>query len=345
MSRMAPLLIRADSSVSMGTGHVMRCLALAQGWTARGGDVTFLGRYESPALPAHLEAAGMRVRRVREEGDPRAAADVLRELAGGGQKPWMVLDGYQFDAEYQRAIRESGWPLLVVDDGGELPWYHASVILNQNLEAESRRYPCGPETRLLLGTRFALLRAEFRSRARRRRRVRRTGARVLVSLGGADAENGTLKVLQALAQVRLDGLEVCVVAGPANPHRDALREAIGGFRLLETVEDMPSLMEWADAAVVAGGTTCWEIAYLGLPSLVMILAENQRPVAESLARCGAARSMGWHHQVSAAALARALEELLADEEARRAMSRTGRSLVDGRGVDRVVRELSALESA
>ncbi|HNS51955.1 MAG TPA: UDP-2,4-diacetamido-2,4,6-trideoxy-beta-L-altropyranose hydrolase [Anaerolineae bacterium] len=335
-----PLLVRADASPQMGTGHVMRCIALAQAWLAEGGRVVLAAASLTPSLEAWLQAEGIAMARLEAEtGSPEDVAGTLaladREGAG-----WLVVDGYGFSGEYQRAIVEAGLPLLAIDDYGHAGHYWAGLVLNQNLDAREEIYRSRePAASLLLGTRYALLRREFLSSRDRRRTIATAARRVLVTMGGADPANATLRVIAALGELDLPGLEAKVVVGGSNPHLDAIRKAARRCRpwlgLVENVTNMPELMAWADLAVSSAGTTCWELALMQLPALLLVLADNQRPNAQEMERLGAAVSLGWHGGAAPAAVAATLRSLLEDPAARAAMAQAGAALVDGRGSERV----------
>jgi len=338
------LLVRADATVAMGTGHVMRCFALAQVWQATGGTVTFLSRCESPALR----------RRVRDEGirlasppavhpDPRdweATARLVKRL-----KPdWLVLDGYHFDTGYQQAARDAGVRVMVTDDLVHWPRYHADVLLNQNLGAGKLSYNCDPDTRMLLGPRYALLRTEFLEWRRRRRRIPKQARKVLVTMGGSDPKNVTLKVIRILKRVPVVGLEAVVMVGAGNPHLDVLKAEVQqpgvggrgpGIRFAHAPENVAELMAWADLAVSAGGSTCWELVLMGLPSLVLVVADNQRGVAAALDTAGAAR------RTTLRRLRADIADILGRVNERRSISERGREMVDGGGGRRVVTRLKA----
>jgi len=332
------LLIRADADTRMGTGHVMRCLALAQAWQDAGGRVTFLSAALPPGLEARLGAEGMRV--VTLAADAGQTARTAQELGAD----WVVLDGYQFDTGYQKALKDAGARLLVLDDNGEAGTYHADLVLNQNVHARAEWYESrAPHTRLLLGTRYALLRREFRVWRDSPRETPEVVRRILVTLGGSDPDNVTLKVLDALALIRREGLEATVVIGGGNPHRAGLEDAAARMpfpvRVVVNAADMPELMAWADVAVSAGGSTVWELAFLGVPSLLLVTAENQLGVAEGMRVRGATHSLGWAGEQTALSLASSLTALLDDPARRSKMSRQARALVDGRGAERVLRTL------
>jgi UDP-2,4-diacetamido-2,4,6-trideoxy-beta-L-altropyranose hydrolase len=343
------LLIRADASRQIGTGHIMRCLALAQGWQASGGSAQFVAATLPAALDARLRDERLDLAYLNAPSGGAADAAQTSELARQMRAAWIVADGYQFGGAYQRALKATGFPLLLIDDYGHADHYCADLVLNQNMYAHESLYPSRePYTRMLLGPPYALLRREFWLWRGRPREVASRSTRVLVTLGGSDQDNVTLDVIQALRQLRRPDLEARIVVGPANTHLAALRRAIGGsivqIDLLSAGTDMPALMAWADLAISAAGSTCWELAFMGVPSVTIILADNQQGIAESLGQAGAGINMGWHTHLSGRALAELVGELLEQPNARRQMSDRGRSLVDGWGVERVVRLLRATRS-
>jgi len=335
-----PLVIRADASPQIGAGHVMRTLALAQAWLARGGGATLVGAVSGGILE-RVRGCGVEV--VAEPLDAHRLLDLLEEKGG---RSWLVLDGYHFDAGYVAVVRGAGYPLLFVDDNAEWPLYEADLVLNQNVYAEGLDYRAAPHTGLLLGTRYALLRSEFLDWRGQERTFPDMGRRVLVTLGGSDPENVTERVLEGLASIPGAGLEVRAVVGHANPHLESLerfRERSGlRLELLRSVDDMPSLMAWADLAVTAGGSTAWELAYMGLPACLVTIAENQRRNVETLHERGAGIGCGWSHELEPRELGQVVGALAADPARRRAMSEIGRRLVDGRGADRVIDAMRAI---
>jgi UDP-2,4-diacetamido-2,4,6-trideoxy-beta-L-altropyranose hydrolase len=341
------LVIRADADIEIGSGHLMRCLALAQAWRDAGAEATFLTHCENPVLLKRLEAEGLAVVAIRDKSritDPELVADFIRQKnSPKSAASWIALDGYNFHSDYQRALRATGYPLLVIDDSAHLPHYHANVLLNQNLYAVELDYPCNDDTSLLLGTGYALIRRELAER-RATREIPETAHRILVSLGGSDQSNATARVIEAMQRCGIEQLEFRVVVGPNNPNVDALREAVGEARNIYLVTDanMPELMTWADIAVCAGGTTCWELACLGVPSVVVVLADNQLRNAQSLDTAGIAANLGWHDKISVAHLSRRIAELLHSPAQRQLMSRRGQETVDGKGPERVLNHMKKL---
>ena len=350
------LLVRADAGSPMGTGHLMRSLALAHAWQSAGGRATFASCCGVERLRERIRAAGAGL--VSLEHPHPHPADLHTTLAllartnsqdGPAAPTWLVLDGYQFDAAYQQAIRGAGGRLLVIDDLAHLGHYHADVLLNQNLGAQRLDYTCNADTVMLLGCRYALLRPEFKRWTSFRRKTPDTARRLLVTLGGADPDNLTGRVIRALARLDLPHLAAKVLVGAANVRLKTLREQIGHnpphteIKILTDVSDVSEWMAWADVALSAAGSTCWELAFMQLPALLLVLAENQEPIARRLSAAGAATSLGRADRLTAAAIARSLSALCRSLSRRARQSRAGLRLVDGRGAERVVAVMRALE--
>jgi spore coat polysaccharide biosynthesis predicted glycosyltransferase SpsG len=165
---------------------------------------------------------------------------------------------------------------------------------------------------------------------------------VVVSLGSGDSNNVTLRVVQALQQGEISRSQVRVIVGPTNPHLETLQQAVSrtpNVQVLIDVADMPAQLAWADMAVSGGGSTCWELAFMGLPSILIVMAENQLRIAQALDEAKAAVNLGWHHQISLLSLLEEISNLQRAWETRREISDNARSLVDGKGASRVVEAL------
>lgn len=340
------LLVRADASTAIGVGHVMRCLALAQAWQEAGGTTLFALAEGAELLGDRLIAEGMDVVPLPVEVGGAEDARQTLSLAEREQAVWLALDGYRFDADFQRRIKEGRRRLLVLDDFGQARHYWADLVLNQNAHADADLYPNREEsTELLLGLDYALLRREFRTRPQRPAACRHPMRHLLLTLGGGDPDNLTGRVIEELRAIDLSELETLAVVGAGNPHRlrlEALCRASGrGVQLRSNVADMTDLYAWADLAVTGGGSTLWELAHLGVPAVTLILADNQEASSRRLDRYGAIRCLGYPQELAPGAIATAVARLCADPKQRRRMSERGRRLVDGQGALRVVRRMIA----
>jgi UDP-2,4-diacetamido-2,4,6-trideoxy-beta-L-altropyranose hydrolase len=334
------LLIRCDASVAMGTGHAMRCLALAESWQDEGGHAVFAMAEATPAVEERLRQSGADVVRLEATAGSDADSVLTRECAARVGGKACVVDGYQFDAAYQAQIKNAGLKQLFVDDNAHASYYCADWVLNQNAHATAALYPNRESsTRLLLGPRYALLRREFGGYRRWQRQVPQAARQVLVSLGGSDPNNAALRVVEALGMLPERELRTTVVVGGSSPHRTSLEQAAAGagsrIAFVQNVSNMPELMAAADAAVLSSSSTALEACFLGLPALLLELAPNQHALGEALHRAGAACFLGCAEDVSPAVVQRALCDLGADSHLRQQMSERGRQLVDGHGSERV----------
>ncbi|MFA4823708.1 MAG: UDP-2,4-diacetamido-2,4,6-trideoxy-beta-L-altropyranose hydrolase [Methanoregula sp.] len=342
---MMPLVIRADASPEIGTGHVMRCLALAEAWQDNGGDVVFVSTFDSPALGARMKNEGIKIIHISPVAGSSGDADETARIAFSIGAKWIVVDGYSFDADYQKRIKDSGLSLLFLDDYGHADHYYADIVLNQNMSACMSLYgQHEPYTRFALGTRYALLRKEFLVWSGWRRDHKEVARKILITLGGSDPANVTLKVIEAVKEIDVSDLEVTVVVGGANQNFDRLCEAVNdqaGFRLIKNAENMPELMAWADIAISAGGSTCWELAFMGLPSCIIALAENQRKSSESLFAGKITEYAGWFEDVTHEDLVLKITALLFDKKNRSILCHNARLLTDGNGARKIIQQMNA----
>jgi UDP-2,4-diacetamido-2,4,6-trideoxy-beta-L-altropyranose hydrolase len=248
---------------------------------------------------------------VNWEEDARKCA-ALAVDAGGFD--WLVVDHYRLDAHFERHLRRLGLKILVIDDLADRP-HDCDLLLDQNLyrNLEVRYRGLLPESaRTYLGPKYALLRPEFRQ-ARRLLRPRQGALKhLLISFGGGDPTNETAKALAAMDLLGLDALSLDVVIGSSNPNASSLQAACAarpGCTLHIQADTMALLMSRADLALGGGGGTTWERCFLGLPTLTVVVAANQRLLTEAVAAFGAAWNLGWHADISPILLAQAITRL------------------------------------
>jgi spore coat polysaccharide biosynthesis predicted glycosyltransferase SpsG/L-amino acid N-acyltransferase YncA len=297
----------------------------------------------SPAVCARLHAENVEVVVISSPPGSEPDAQEVISVVGAGLGSWVVVDGYHFGPEYQQVLKNAGLRILLVDDSGDASSYPAQIILNQNAHASRSLYRTRDAgSRLLLGPRYAMLRREFKPWRDFKRDIVECARQVLVTMGGSDPANLTPHVIEALKQLRISGLEARIVVGGDNAHFEELEEAGHGFTIVRNVSNMPFLMAWADIAVSAAGSTCLEMCFLGLPAILIDVAPNQTAVAKELARLGAAVHVGNAASVTSRDIASSLPELLNSQKTRVAMARRQKSLVDGRGAERI---LAAIQNA
>lgn len=336
---MADVVFRADASEAIGSGHVMRCLALAEVLRASGARTSFLSRALPGDLHAVIRAHGHPLT-VLANGDVDESTDAQQSLTGLAAAPdWLVVDHYRLGAVWERTLRSRVGRILAIDDLADRA-HDCDVLLDQNLiDAPADRYArLLPTTcRCLLGPRFALLRPEFARRRALSPMRDGHGRRILVFFGGADAGNATAQVLAAIESLGACGLSVCVVVGSANRNRQQIERQCRrlGAEFHCQTEGMAELMANSDLAIGAGGIAVWERCCLGLPALAWAVAENQKPGLASLARRGAVVSPAPDSLSSVAGVARHLYSFLHNPELRRFTAERGLELCDGLGAQRV----------
>jgi UDP-2,4-diacetamido-2,4,6-trideoxy-beta-L-altropyranose hydrolase len=354
-----PILFRCDASLSIGSGHVMRCRTLARELQRRGATVTFLCRRQPGDLIDLLEQEFAVLALPKQPLDgceglegcdlygawlgcsqATDAAQCLEALAQAGitNASWLVADHYGLDANWEAQLLaglaggDAPPMLLVIDDLADRP-HQADLLLDQNFfgEATEQRYQglVPPQCRLLLGPHYALLGPEY-AQLHSVVPPRTELLRVLVFFGGVDPANLTARALEALMDPALAHLAVDVVLGGQSPHRQAVEELVARRPHTTLHGSLPSLVGLiarADLAIGAGGATTWERACLGLPSLVVAIAANQLPFAQALDHAGHLLLLGdgasvTVEQIRSALLARMAEPLAGE---------AGCALTDGWG--------------
>lgn len=339
------LILRADASADVGAGHVMRCLALAQAWQEAGGSaifvVTALG---TPSLEERLRSEGMEI--VRLVAEPGSVHDAVQtaKVAREANASWIAVDDYDGGAGYQRIIKDAGMRLVCVDDFGQSDHYYADVVLNQNLHACEGMYPSRePYTRLLLGTRHVLLRREFLTRKRLVKADVDQPPLILVTLGGFAPGDITSRIVTALQEMKSHHVQIAVVTGYNQANHSASRGVRRNHRLsIQVVPNTTNMAEWmrrATLAISAAGSTSWELAYTRTPGILIVIAENQIPIARELHATGGFVSAGPAASLDFQKIASLAEELLSDRGRLCEMSERAGQIVDGNGVNRVLMHL------
>lgn len=298
------VVVRADASIQIGTGHVMRCLTLATGLADRGVQVDFICRAHDGNLIALIEQRGFRVITLPFAfGADKASLNQLahahwlgcdwqtdaQQSLGAifGMVDWLIVDHYALDHRWETAMRPKCARIMCIDDLADRS-HDCDLLLDQSLGRCSQDYAhLVPEpAKLLLGPKYALLRPEFAqwrdaSLARRETPQLR---HILVTMGGVDAGNVTGRVLTALQNCNIKTLnKITVVLGSHAPWRDQIIKQAADMliptRVVTNINNMAELMTSCDLAIGAGGSTTWERCALGLPAITVIIADNQQGLA------------------------------------------------------------------
>lgn len=352
------IAIRVDASLQIGTGHVMRCLTLADELQGNGVQVVFICREHSGHLCDMVAAKGFDVIRLVSRPDTasrQADAPVLEHAAWLGTSQsadaaltiaalqddapwnWIIVDHYALDYRWESAMRAVVDKIMVIDDLADRK-HDCDLLLDQNFfQAPEKRYQglVSDKCQTLLGPRYALLRPEFRE-ARKLCRMRGNGiARILVYFGGSDPDNLTGMALEALSDKQFSHLLVDAVIGPNNPHQGKLEKLIRqrpGTRLHIQPEGFTELMLRADLFIGAGGTTTWERLCLNLPSIVITVADNQKVFTKELDKAGYVEWIGDVENIDVEAICCSL---VANIKSFNLNSLGFTNFVDGRGSEKV----------
>lgn len=329
------LLIRADANVAIGTGHVMRCLALAEAWQDAGGQVVLATAEMPSALESRLTASGISVFHVEAVPSSGEDAGATASCAQRVRAAWLVVDGDRFGSDYLASLRHGSSRVLLIDDFAGRNAFPADLIVNPNLGAETELYlGKSPEALVLTGPRYVLLRREFQKQIRERQFAEH-GKRILITLGGSDPEKLTPRVAAALASC--SKFELTVVAGAGYPNVDDLqRLTAANLSVIVDTQNMAKLMMDADIAVIAAGGTLWELLSTGCAVLSYSRNAVQLRVVQALARDGVIVDVGDTARFDPAKIEAAVESLAESVSTRKRMAEQGRRLVDGRGAARVV---------
>lgn len=358
------IAFRTDASLVIGTGHVMRCLTLADALVERGARSHFICRAHDGHLIAHIRARGHRVSvlPVTESTSKALATDNstahdhwlgadwvsdAREtlMALQSQRTdWLVVDHYALDARWEQHLRQACQQLLVIDDLANRP-HNCELLLDQNLGRLASDYGrwVPVNCTVLAGPQHALLRPEFvvwRTPSLARRFTPRL-QHLLITLGGVDKDNATSQVLQALRSCPLPGdCKITVVMGPHAPWLgDVLEQAAQmpwPTEVRVNVNNMAELMAHSDLAIGAAGSTNWERCCLGLPCLLLVLADNQQSSAEALEQVKAVQVV---ELASLAVSLPAYIQELAYGETLATLSNAARAITSGHGAPLLAQRL------
>lgn len=360
------IVFRVDASERIGSGHLMRCLTLADYFRDQGCNISFICRELPGNLIAVAESRGYRVYRLPQPTNiqlPRKmrltheswlgvdwqtdAGETIAVLRNMKQRVhWLIVDHYAIDTEWESKVKADVNNLMVIDDLTDRK-HNCSILLNQNFgySSENSYQTLVPKgCKLLLGPQYALIRPEF-SRLRQQLPLRNGDVRrMIVFFGGADLTNETGKALDAIKDLTNRSIELDVIVGASNPHKEEIMRqcfALNANFYCQT-DRMAELMARADLAIGACGTATWERCCVGLPAICTIIAENQTAIAYGVAEYGAIINLGIAESVTQADIKEKLTGIFANPKKLYEMSEKAYNLVDGCGTTRVGKELGML---
>lgn len=362
------IAFRVDASLQIGTGHVMRCLTLADALKAQGADCHFISREHTGHLQVvinqrgykvhHLSALLIHTQTVQEPAhatwlgstwqiDAADTAAILADL----QPDWLVVDHYALDQRWEEALAPHYRKLLVIDDLADRA-HNCDLLLDQNLGHQPTHYAqwVPAHCRVLTGPYYALLRPEFaalRTYSLQRRQAQPTLHQLLITMGGVDQPNATGQVLQALKTCALPAdCRITMVMGLTAPWLQNVQELAAQMpwptEVVVNVSDMAQRMADSDLAIGAAGSTSWERCCLGLPTLMVVLADNQQAGAQALEAAQAARLIGAVSDITVQ-LPLAIKELI-DSDSQSQMRLAASAITSGNGVEEILKAMGLLNA-
>ena len=338
------IAFRVDASLNIGTGHVVRCLTLADLLRENKCEICFICRdlpeyhasqitgrgFKLFRLSAAPAVGALRTDDTEHPARPvldweRDAQETLSVLAHEAPVNWLIVDHYSLDKRWETQMRPFIGKIMVIDDIADRT-HDCDMLLDQNLYPDmDKRYDglVPKHCKKLLGPSHALLRREFSEARKNLRKREGIVKRILIFFGGSDPTNETAKALEAISILNRPDISVDVVVGNANPNKEQIRQRCSLMPNMTfhcQVENMAALMSQADLAIGAGGTTTWERCFLGLPGITLVVAQNQLEVTGAVAKAGATWDIGRREQVSATLLADTIKRALDNPRALRRMS-------------------------
>lgn len=326
------VVFRVDSSITIGTGHAMRCLTLATQLKQKNANISFICRDLEGNLINFIKNQGFtvyflpKIRMNKADNNDTFKwykenwqQDVRETLyiieAYIHSVDFFIVDHYGLDEKWESKLKPFTKKLMVIDDLANRN-HICDFLLDQNLYLNYQdRYKnlVPPKCKQLLGPKYVLLREEF-IEASRYKRIRTGEIRnILVFFGGTDPTNETTKALDALALLDNDNVKVNVVVGSTNKRKDEIQkycDRYPNFFFHCQVSNMAQLMNEADLAIGAGGTTTWERCYLGLPSITIIVADNQMELTDAVSKFGATINLGFSHEVTSSQIFEVVKDLI-----------------------------------
>lgn len=359
------VIFRADASKNIGTGHISRCLTLAEALDKEGANISFICRELPGNINNFIKKKGFKVHKLPYnaksiKADVKSyesewldlnwrddAKETLEILEKNHNVDWLIIDHYSINRLWEEQMRLFVKKIMVIDDLANRN-HDCDILLDQNYIENGNRYKkLVPENCVqLLGPKYVLLRQQFYFAKKKLKNKNGAVKKILIFLGGADPDNETSKVLDAIKLLKMPDIYVDVLIGQVNPFLNEIKKLAGEIPNTKchiNVENMAELLIDAELCVGAGGSTTWERCCLGLPSIVMIIAENQIKVAESLAKKGIIINLGWHKKVTKNDIKNALLNLINDQDKLRTMSLKGMEMVDNYGTKRVVEKIFYLQ--
>lgn len=341
------IIFRVDASKEIGLGHLMRCMALAEGFQKINIETLFMVKESNINVKGLITEKGFRVTIVPISSNFKEEIILLKETISKNHPLAVVLDGYNFGHNYQKLIKNKQFKLVYLGWSGDNQ-YNVDIIVNPNIWAKTVSYKNAPgKAKLLLGTKYVLLRNEIINESPVI--IKNDFSNILVTFGGSIYSEHSYTVYECLRKLPYF---FNLVIGSRTAEDNALQssqskpsieftdpKSIQNMSELKNIYNLSSFMKQADLVISGAGTTCWELCYMGIPFVTYIFVKNQEQNAIFLQQLGISLNMGWWSNFSCNQCKENILYLADNWAKRKDMSQEARKLVDGKGVDRVVKEI------
>ena len=337
------LFIRVDASPEIGIGHIMRCLTLAQELKNNFDKIIFLTRKDSGDFTETIMKNEFEVIFIPTNND----SDIIKNLITtySENKNFLLIDHYDVDSNFESSLKNIFEKIFVIDDLANRK-HDCDLLIDQNYYRDlNHRYKklIQNDTITLLGSKYAIIRPEFRNINKKTIKKNSQIKKILVSFGGSDPTNECKKALDALCSIENNQFEIVAIVGIYNNKFERLKklyEKYSNIKIYRHVNDLSQLMLNSDLFIGAGGTTTWERFYMGLPSIVIVISDDQKESIEFLSDMGHIINLGLAKNVTSKIYIQTLQKLNSDLIYN--MSLNNQKLVDGNGSNRIKKQIIEL---
>lgn len=329
------IAIRADGGQNIGMGHIMRSLVLANS-LAKTNEVFYVCRISKFSLNKYkagldmIKSKGFKVVTIEENNFIEELCKINADC--------LITDSYDVNEEYFN-ITKKFFKVTVYIDDMNLYYFNVDFIINQNIGAEEHLYNVNKDTKLLLGTNYTMMREEFRDI--QEKVIKRESSDIMITVGGSDDKGITNILCDYVKDLKS---QFHIIIGPGFKEEN-INELIDIENIKSNIKlyfnaNMIEIMKKCDIAISSCGSTLYELAACGVPTLGIVIADNQKQIAEELQRVGFIENLGFYNEINREALVDTIFELCKNTKKRSEMSKIGIVLVDGKGVERIVKDLS-----
>lgn len=332
------IVFRVDATKNIGLGHLMRCYALAEELIKKKHKCYFISNIDCEKIVEKITKSKIILEKRSTSPNSNQDLDYLIDFSRNNDIDWIVTDHYEINSEYIKTIKDNGFNVLSIDDTAQT-YYVSDIVVNQNIGSEKLKFYSDKNTRFLLGPKYVMIRDELLKREKKR--YPDDVKKILVTLGGMAYDALTIKILRLLKEIIDDSVQIIVVIGPLNRVRSDLKSEMNKlidskFRFVFSPRTMLDLYLKSDIAISAGGSSCYELAYFGIPNIIITVADNQLNIAKELDKKNVSIYLGKKEDFSSNKIKENVLKLINDNSLRKNMAENGRKLVDGKGKQRII---------